>query len=118
MTVLEALYDVEQLRDRWFAGVLRTLSSTLDHGAGVGGVLYDVSGEDSVPIDAIDGIDLPPDWLEAGIAMHQDTGNVPRVIAGYRSILCANLPELTTDPQVRGRLRREFTRHQMGGRIS
>jgi DNA-binding CsgD family transcriptional regulator len=117
MKVLEAVYDVEQPRDRWLTGVLQSLSSTLDQGAGVGGVLYDVSGEGHVPIDAIEGIGLPADWREAAITMHQDSRNVPRVIAGYRSILCATLPELTTDPQVHGRLHHELARHQVGGQI-
>lgn len=117
MEVLGAVYDVEQPRDRWLTGVLQRLSLTLDQGAGVGGVLYDVSSEDRVPIDAIEGIDLPAGWREAGIAMHQDPRNVPRVIAGYRSILCATLPELPTDPQLHGRLQREFDRHQVGGQI-
>ena len=110
--LLDAVYDVEQSRHEWLTGLLRTLSSTLGPGTGVGGVLYDLSGPEPFRLEEIHGIDLPPQWLEAGIAMHRDERLVPQVVAGYRSLLCATLSELGDR-----RVKRTYERHRVGDQI-
>jgi DNA-binding CsgD family transcriptional regulator len=109
MKVLEALYQVEQTRDAWFAGVLRTVVETLGRGAGVGGVLYDLSSGPALHIDAMDSIDVPSDWVRAGEAMHRDPRLVPGIRTSYRSCLCASLTDLTAiEPQGMRAARRDY----------
>jgi DNA-binding CsgD family transcriptional regulator len=117
MSVLGAVYDVEQPAADWLTRLLRELSTTLDLGAGVGGVLYEVLSDNHLRVNAIQGVGVSPDWCEAGLAMHQDSRLVPRIIAGYRSLLCATLPELIIDPQVQQRVRGDYQRHRVSGQI-
>lgn len=118
MTVLGAVYDVGQPKDNWLTGILRTVSSTLDRGAGVAGILYDISGN-GLHIDAMEGINIPVGWHEVGVAMHHDPRFIPRIIAGYRSTICATLSEQVPDPGVLGTIRRDYyDRHSMGEQIS
>jgi DNA-binding CsgD family transcriptional regulator len=118
MKILGAVYDVGQAKDTWLTGVLRTVSSTLDQGAGVAGVLYDIS-ENRLRTDVMEGINIPVGWHEAGLSMHQDPRFIPRIIAGYRSILCATLSEQVPDPGLFGTIQRDYyERHAMGEQIS
>jgi hypothetical protein len=39
MRILAAVYDVGRTKESWLTGVLKAVSSTLDPGAGVGGLL-------------------------------------------------------------------------------
>lgn len=109
MKILGALYRVEQPRNAWFSGVLQAVASTLERDVWVAGVLYDVSDGTKLRVDAIDGVDLPPGWLQAGIEMNRDPRLAHAIIAGYRSILCATLPELgTVDPPAMRTARRDY----------
>ncbi len=117
LAILTAIYQVQQPREGWLAGVLHALWSTAGRGGGVGGVLYDLSGEGAVRVDALESFDIGADWHMAGLAMHSDPALTPRIIAGYRSLLCATLPELPADGQAKGRVRRTYARHQVGGQV-
>src|SRR4051812_36285778 len=56
MRILDAAYDVGQPRDQWMSGVLRAAGPNLDWGAGIGGMLYDISDGDHVHVDFIRGL--------------------------------------------------------------
>jgi DNA-binding CsgD family transcriptional regulator len=118
LTILDAVYDVQQPRESWLRGVLNVLASTWSRGAGVGGVLYDVSSDHRVDTPLIDGLGTPPGWEDAGLAVHRDARFIPHIIARYRSVLCATLPDLIDNPQIAGALADEhYERHGVRGQI-
>jgi DNA-binding CsgD family transcriptional regulator len=106
LKILGAAYQVEQPRTDWFKGLLRAVATTLPQDARVAGVLYDVSDETKLRVDAIDGVDLPSGWLQLGIEQHRDPRLARAIIAGYRSILCATLPELGAEHPPTNRIAR------------
>ncbi len=118
MKILTAVYDVGRTKESWLTGVLRAVSSTLDPGAGVGGLLYDISGDNQLNAEVMEGVGIPDGWREVGLAMHRDPRWIPRIVAGYRSMLCATLAEAVPDPQVRETLRGDhYARHGVGEQI-
>jgi DNA-binding CsgD family transcriptional regulator len=118
MRILDAAYDVGQPRERWMSGVTRAAGQTLDWGAGIGGLLYDISDQGQVHVDFMEGLDVPQGWLEAGLAVHGDSRFVPKIVASYRSTLCATLPQLVEDPNLFGTLRSDYyDRHAVGGQV-
>lgn len=94
LNLLDAVYDVEQSRSRWFTGVLEAFLTTFGPGAGVGGVLYDISASDRIAVELMKGVHIPPGWREAGLDIHADTRFIPAIVANYRSTLCASLADL------------------------
>jgi DNA-binding CsgD family transcriptional regulator len=94
MKILGAIYQVEQPRNSWLAGVVRAVASTLERGASIAGLLYDISNGTDVRLDAVDAVDVSPGWWQAGVEMHHDPRLARAIITGYRSIMCASLPEL------------------------
>ena len=95
MAVFGAVYEVDLPRDTWLRGVLEAMAVTLTSGQRVSGVLYDLSGKaGELCLEAIEGIGFAPAWFEMGIEMHRDPRLVPAIAAGYRSTLCATLPDL------------------------
>jgi DNA-binding CsgD family transcriptional regulator len=109
LKILGAVYQVEQPRNAWFTGVLQAVSSTLERGVWVAGVLYDISGGTTLHVDAIDGVDLPRGWLQAGVEMNRDPRLAQGIIGGYRSMLCASLPELgVVDPKAMRTAQRDY----------
>lgn len=117
LRVLRAIYDVEQERERWLANVMQALMSSDDRGAGVGGVLYDASRADRLPIEAIHGVGLSDGWQEAGLAIHQDAVMIPLIGAAYRSRLCATLADLYRVAHVKSRISGSYALHRVGGQI-
>jgi DNA-binding CsgD family transcriptional regulator len=115
LTILEAVYDIEQSREEWLTGVLKKLLSAAGRGEGVGGVLYDVSREGCIEVEGIHAIDVQAGWLDRGLAMHQDANLAPHISAGYRSLLCATLWDF--DERAHGRLRQEYSQHRVAGQI-
>jgi DNA-binding CsgD family transcriptional regulator len=119
MRILDAVYDVEQPRESWLKGILLSLTPALDWGAGVAGVLYDISSHDRLRLDAQENVGCSAAWHEAGRQMHEDPRFVPSIIAGYRSFLCATLPELSADRRLIGGVRREFhSPHGVQGQVA
>jgi len=99
--LLEALYDLERSRDAWFRAVLKAASSALDRGAGVGAVLYDVSG-DAVRVDGMDGINVEARNYEMAGDMHRDPAFIDGIMQTYRSVACATLAELPNPQASKG----------------
>jgi DNA-binding CsgD family transcriptional regulator len=91
--ILESIYDVEQPREQWLAGVLRAACHLSSGGAGIGGVLYDVSSEAGFRLDFITGLELPPGWLAAGVTMHTDPAFYGALAQSYRQTMCASSRE-------------------------
>jgi DNA-binding CsgD family transcriptional regulator len=118
MKVLDAAYDVGQPRDRWLSGVLHSMTPTFDRGAGVGGLLYDISRDGQIQVERMEGINVSSGFEQVGLAMHRDSRFTQEIIARYRSSLCATLPQLFEDPRLLGSMRRDFyDHHQVAGQI-
>jgi DNA-binding CsgD family transcriptional regulator len=118
LKVLDAMYQVEQPRAAWLGEVLRVSAAVLSHGAGVGGVLYDISSGTRVDTDLIDGVQISEEWLQSGIDAHRDPRFIPAMLQGYRSTLCTTLSEHTGDPMLREVIRSEHRlRHGIQGQI-
>ena len=106
--VLEALYDLEQPRDGWFRGVLKASGTAFDRGAGVGFLLYDVSGE--LPrIHALEGVNVSMHHFAVGAETHREPAFAKEIVRCYRSVVCATMAEHVHDPQVLGALRERYT---------
>ncbi len=105
--LLEALYDLEQTRAMWFRGVLKAAGAAFDRGAGVGMMLYDVSGE--VPrLDAMDGVNVETRNFEMGAALHREPSLSKAIIASYRTMVCATMDEHVPDPQMLKLMREKY----------
>src|SRR5262245_6740997 len=105
-------------RDRWLSGVLEALLTTMDRGAGVGGVLYELSGTDQLRTEALDTINAPPGWKEVGLEMHQSPQALPFIIRQYSSELCTTLHDLRTDEARGGELIGGISdSHGVGGQL-
>lgn len=118
LKVLDAVYQVEQPRAAWFAEVLRVSAAVLGRGAGVGGVLYDISSGTRVDTDLVDGVQISEEWRQAGVEAHRDPRFVPTILEGYRKTLCTTLSEHTTDPALREAVHEEhLLRHGIHGQI-
>ncbi|MDQ2779533.1 MAG: hypothetical protein M3Y32_08250, partial [Pseudomonadota bacterium] len=115
LKILDAIYDVGQPPSTWFGNLLSTLCAASNLGAGVGGVLYETLSASQLRIDAIQGIDMPPGWREVGAEMHQNPTLAPRIIASYRAVQCATLPEMNR--RLTAPARRQYVDHQVGGQI-
>ena len=89
---LEALYDLEQPRDDWFRGTLRAANTAFDRGAGVGMILYDASGE-APRIDAIDGVNLEPRFIELSQDVHRQPALAQTILSTYRNVVCTTMPD-------------------------
>ncbi|MEO7271058.1 MAG: LuxR C-terminal-related transcriptional regulator [Vicinamibacterales bacterium] len=96
---LEAVYQVEQPRDVWILNLMQA-AAPFNRGAGIGGVLYDVSSGNRMRTDFLGGIGLPAGWLEAGRAMHHNPAVTTHMIAGYRTQICTTFSEQMTGPNV------------------
>ena len=108
MKILDAVYDIQLSSDQWLDGVLRIALSTLDCGAGAGGVLYDISTDVPLLVENIQGFGISEEWRKAGLAIHQDAAFYPGIVDAYRSLLCATLPELARHPKVTGPLQLRY----------
>jgi DNA-binding CsgD family transcriptional regulator len=97
LKLLDAVYDVERPRSMWFTGVLDAFLGTFGRGAGVGGLLYNISPNDRIDADLMKGLQVSDDWRETGLAIHRDRRFIPDIVARYRATLCATLPELFVD---------------------
>lgn len=118
MKIFDAVYDVEQPRDAWLNGVLAAMAPALGRGAGIGGLLYDISVDSPALVEVMRGVDVASDWMQAGLVVHQDSRFIPQIVACYRSILCATFPELIGDPRILGELRTDYhDPHDVGGQI-
>lgn len=89
---LEALYDLEQPRDDWFRGTLGAAGTAFDRGDGVGMLLYDASGE-APRLDAIDGVNIEPGFIELGQTIHRQPELAQAILNTYRNVVCTTLPE-------------------------
>jgi DNA-binding CsgD family transcriptional regulator len=107
--LLEALYALEQPRHEWFRGVLEAAGPVFDRGAGVGMLLYDISG--SLPVvDAMGGVNLPPENLQMGRDVHGRAAFARAIVSSYRNKVCATLPEHVDDPEVLLAMRERYAR--------
>jgi DNA-binding NarL/FixJ family response regulator len=114
MKILGAVYDVGRPTASWLNSVLQTLSSSLDRG-GVAGVLYHIPRGGGLRIDAMDGINLSPAWVQAGHEVHCDPRLVPWIAATYQSRLVTTLSELSGDPRGKRIYRSQYSeRHGVG----
>jgi hypothetical protein len=95
ISLLEALYDLEQPRQLWFRRVLDA-AGTLDRGRGVGMLLYDVSGA-TARVEALEGFNVAPENLKTGAASHAQQGWADDIVQCYRTTVCATLDEHVPD---------------------
>ncbi len=103
--ILDSLYGhLEETRDVWFREVLTTFGSALDRGAGVGLVLYDVSG-DTLRFDKIAGFNLSPGHIEAATQMHGQPQTAQALRAVYRTATCRTLDDARkSSPEIADRV--------------
>jgi DNA-binding CsgD family transcriptional regulator len=105
--VLEALYAVEQPRACWFQGVLDAASSAFDRGAGVGLLLYDVSG-DAPRVEAIKGANTAATNVKMGNDMHHQQVFAKSIVRCYRTEVCATMAEHVREPWILRALREQY----------
>lgn len=105
--LLEAIYDLEQPRERWFRGVLETAGAELDRGRGVGMVLYDVS-EAKPRVERLEALNVPPMGREIGVELHADPEFAEEVVNGYRTAVCATLDEHVPNLAQRASIRAHY----------
>jgi DNA-binding CsgD family transcriptional regulator len=105
--VIEALYAVEQPRSLWFQGVLEAAGSAFDRGAGVGFVLYDVSG-DAPRVDAINGVNVAETNLEIGTDFHSQRAFARSIVRCYRTEVCATMAEHVRVPWMLRTMREQY----------
>jgi DNA-binding CsgD family transcriptional regulator len=87
--IIEAVYAIEQPRERWLQGVIRA-AAPLTTTANVGGILYDISQASAPRLDFITALDVPPGWVEMAIAGHTTPTFAPAVVANARKYMCAS----------------------------
>src|SRR6186713_2832140 len=87
---LEAAYDLEQPRAKWFRGTLRAASLAFERGAGVGMMLYDVSG-DAPRVDAHDGVNVQPGNIAMSLELHRRPDLTRAILEGYRNHVCVTM---------------------------
>jgi DNA-binding CsgD family transcriptional regulator len=105
--VLEALYAVEQPRSLWFQGVLDAASSAFDRGAGVGFLLYDVSG-DAPRVEAINGVNVAATNLQMGADIHYRRAFARSIVRCYRTEVCATMAEHVREPWMLRAMREQY----------
>jgi DNA-binding CsgD family transcriptional regulator len=89
ISVLEAIYQVEQSREQWLSGVLSAAFSTLNYGKGVGMVLYDASQND-LRVDGINSLGPPCAWMKLGLKSHRSAYGRRVIGDTYRSVVSAS----------------------------
>lgn len=92
ISIVEAVYDVEQTRDAWLSGILASISANMPGVSGVGGILYRI-GEDELELDAAAAVNTDPKWLEIGRASHSDPITRRGFQWTYQNLLCADMVE-------------------------
>ena len=91
VSILEALYAVEQPVETWLGDLLATVNAALETPAGVGAVLYRLGSSTPLTLERIDAIGVPDGWLEVGIQHHNDPELQAYIRRGYETVLCADL---------------------------
>ena len=86
------VYDLEQPRADWFRGTLRAASTAFERGAGVGMILYDVSG-DTPRLDEHDGVNIERRNVEMSLDMHRRPELAQTIRDSYRNVVCTTMPE-------------------------
>jgi DNA-binding CsgD family transcriptional regulator len=107
--LVEAIYAVEEPVDGWLRGVLEAARPVLDRGEGIGGVAYDLSDQAKVRVFALDGIGITPEWLQAGVAMHQSDEIRATMHQTYRKVVGTNRD--VRDPRARAITQAWFERY-------
>ena len=97
-TLLEALYAVEQPRAVWLRGLLQAVYRELDQGAGVGVVLYKVSGRHRVMVEAIAGIGVHEMWAREGLELLTAPRFSRGLVEFFGSVRCGTLGALFSEP--------------------
>jgi DNA-binding CsgD family transcriptional regulator len=90
--VIEALYAVEQSRESWLDGVMRS-TIPLTACTGVGAILYDASDGLAPRLDFITALNVPPGWVEMAIATHTEPMLGPGLAQNARKYMCASSRE-------------------------
>lgn len=107
-SLLASVYKVAESPRRWMDDVLTTAVERMNLGAGVGGVLYDVSSEEAVRSAYVTGSGTAEDWVQAGAAMHASPEMIARVVAGYRSIVSGDALSVTAHAEMSGEERARY----------
>jgi DNA-binding CsgD family transcriptional regulator len=89
ISIIEAIYSVDQPAEAWIKQILSAAAPALDEGAGVGGVLYQI--RDGSPLDLITGVGLPAGWLEEGMVLHATPELHDDLKRIYGTILCGDV---------------------------
>lgn len=85
--ILEAVYELDQPKERWLEGILAAAAAVFDHGGGIGGVLYDISNG-SVRAELIDVAGPVPHVREVVAELHELPALVPSVLRAYGTLMC------------------------------
>jgi DNA-binding NarL/FixJ family response regulator len=102
MSFLDALYQVEQPQEAWFAAVLAAVVETLRPSAGVGGVIYDLTQTDTQQAFQLRGHSVSPEWLQVGRKQHDDPRLTASLHEGYTTALCVSSEELAAKVRAQG----------------
>ena len=109
-SLLTTLYRFEADPHRWLDNVVTTAADRMNLGAGVGGVLYDVANEQAARGSYVTARGAAEGWVRAGAVMHDDPEMMPRVVAAYRTITCANALQVAEHAQMPQTVRTAYLR--------
>ena len=109
-SLLKSLFRVERDPRRWLDNVVTTAADCMNLGAGVGGVLYDVASEQAARGSYVFAHGAAEEWVRAGAVMHDDPEMMPRVVAAYRSITCADASQVAEHAQMPQPVRTAYLR--------
>ena len=116
MEILSIIYDVEAPRRQWLRRVLLAMAPSLNRGAGIGGVLYDLSSASGFHVDALDGVDVPEDFVAAGRQIHSHPGYQSDIINTYRTHVCTTFATEMAEPQMAD-IRRTYQDHDLKSQV-
>jgi DNA-binding CsgD family transcriptional regulator len=114
--LLEALYDLELARGDWFRQILKAASQAFERGAGVGMLLYDVSG-DGVRIEAMDAANVPGASIDMSVRLHAQSDMLDAIKGAYRNKVCATMQEHSPDPAMLQYLRACYAKVGVGDQV-
>jgi DNA-binding CsgD family transcriptional regulator len=94
VSIIEAIYSLEQPAENWINQILSAAAPALDSGLGIGGVLYRLGETPALKLDFITGRGVPEGWIEVGALVHTAPELQASLKLGYETMLCADLSDL------------------------
>ncbi|RYZ07804.1 MAG: LuxR family transcriptional regulator [Myxococcales bacterium] len=97
LSVMRAAHDRKPTVELWLSGLVEAMAANFNQGAGVEGVLYDLSASPQIKVESIFASGVPVTWKAAGLEMHQCAPFSELLTEIYRSQRSGTLAELTSD---------------------